>query len=146
MLNRREGDPEDRRLDRRGPPHAESDWRGQEAKAARALPGGKGTPGSGCSRRKERKGDAVSPLFRLEAKTTADEAGIRVEWGWLAKITAEALPERRPVFMFGRDPVEGRPREDWIAFQAATARALMRMADALRSGDVDAALAQAELL
>jgi hypothetical protein len=147
-LRRRPADPDGERLKRPDPtavPPRESDWREQERRGAEALPGGKLQPGSGNGWRKSQKGDATSPLF-LESSKTTDAASLSIKRDWLAEVTALALPDKRPVLLFGFDPDASGEREDWAAFRLSDARVLMRAAAALKSGDIAAAFAAAELL
>lgn len=147
-IRRRPADPDRERLKRPDPsavPPRESDWREQERRGAEALPGGKLQPGSGNGWRKSKKGDAVSPLF-LESSKTTDKGSLSLERGWLQEVAALALPDRRPVLLFGFDPDASGEREDWAAFRLADARALMRAGAALKAGDIAAAFAAVEFL
>jgi Holliday junction resolvase len=53
-----------------------------------AAIGGRRVPGSGAS--PYARGDAKNERYLVEAKQTAKDS-IRVTWGWLAKITRQAL-------------------------------------------------------
>lgn len=87
----------------------------QEYRIARSLRGGHRQPGSGAS--DYARGDVKTPEFLIECKLTAAES-IRVERGWLAKITRQANSAGKlPALAFeiqggANDPLLER---DWIA-------------------------------
>ena len=121
-------------------------WEEQEEAVARAVPDGRRTRGSGCSTRSSRKGDVVSPLWRVEAKTTSSRA-LRVKRDDLEKIRSEARKEgQHPALVFGFDVGDDRGREDWMAFPLPVARILMSIASGLLSQDDREAYELAELL
>jgi hypothetical protein len=121
-------------------------YKAQEKRAARVV-GGRQTAGSGNSKRVSHKGDAVGDLVRAEAKTTC-KASLSIKRAWLEKIRREAREtDKVPALMFGFDlPTPGlcteNPRdylggrcEDWMAFPASVAEALLKIADAVQHGD-----------
>lgn len=137
MLSRRP--PNTSRPERRQPTKAKG-WEKQEEQIEKALPGGKRTPGSGCSRRASRKSDVVGHFARAEGKTTG-ASSIRVEKSYLQKIVSEALPDRLPVFVFGFDD-----HEDWGSVRLSDLKCMLETVNAARRGDHDAAQEFAERL
>jgi hypothetical protein len=121
----------------------------QEARAAKAHPGGKGTRGSGCSHHPSRKGDSVGDYFRQECKTTEREGAksISIKRSWLDKIDAEARATGlRPMFVLGFSADAGHlTRTDWMAVPLPVGEAMTKACAALLNGDIEEAQAYAAL-
>lgn len=119
----------------RSQPKPRAGWQKQEDSIEAAIPGGKKTPGSGCSRRASRKSDVIGHFARAEGKSTGKKS-IRIERAFLQKITSEALPDRIPVFVFGFDG------DDWGAVRLADMRVLLSLASMALEGRTDLELAR----
>jgi len=118
----------------------------QEQATADAVPDGKLVKGSGCARLPKSKSDVVGDMWRAEDKTCEDPnaKSFRVQRGDLQKIATEAFHTQKvPLLVFGWP---GNPREDWAAFRLKDAEAMMHAISALRRGDVNEAIRQAERL
>lgn len=121
----------------------------QEARSAKAHPGGKRTRGSGCSTHPSRKGDSVGTYFRESSKTTEKDGAesIRVERAWLTEIDTQARATGlRPMLVFGFSAdSKHRKRIDWAAFPLDIAEDMTAALAALLAGDIETAQAHAEL-
>lgn len=117
----------------------EKSWQKQERRLAEAVPGGELVRGSGCSTRASRKSDVTGKWARGEAKTTSKKS-IPVTRAHLDKIRSEALMNgQTPVFAFGFDDDDRRPRDDWLAFPLPVAHSLMALADAVLENNIEEA-------
>jgi hypothetical protein len=87
------------------------------------------------------KGDFASHLGKpvlFEAKSTTGKT-LAVEFGWLVKITSEALKEgKTPALVLGFVQPDGRPRpnceSEWVAVPITEYQEMMEVVNAARKG------------
>jgi hypothetical protein len=112
-------------------------WERQEADLARAVPGGRRTPGSGSGDRASRKGDVIGRFCRVEGKETG-QLSISVKRAFLSKIAQEARSAgQMPAFGFAFDFGTAAPLWNWLAFELSDAQAMLEVLDAVRDGRLD---------
>lgn len=95
-----------------------SDWHARSEKDAAKAVGADTTPASGAL--PFAKGDAVDDYLRYEVKSTKAKT-MRVELGWLRKITEEALSSGRDpalIIQFYKSSVEIEHNGRWVALPA----------------------------
>ena len=109
--------------------------RNQEERIATAVAGGRRVPGSGASQ--YARGDVKGERYLVEAKQTQADS-IRVTWGWLSKITRQAIGAQR-VPALAIEVRCGSPRDplvesEWVCVPLSEWRALQEAREEARKG------------